>query len=143
MEMINVFKSLLSPDMKIVTCKELASKYKIKMSYKDMSSETELLKTCIPGAEKEVCQKAINNAISTMFINSGDLIEAKKWLDGEFWKINNDIEKMLNLTGELRKLLLDAKQEWQFKTFKECKNVGEEIDYTVKYLMKHGVTIIK
>lgn len=39
----------------------------------------------------------------------------------------------------LKKLLLEAKHEWEMKTFKELKDVGDKIDYVSNYLIEHGV----
>ena len=84
--MIDVLKNELKRDMSIGTEKELSSKWKVTILYNGMQSTIDLPKTCTPGCEKEVCRKAIDTALSTMYINAGNLTEAKKWLDGEFWK---------------------------------------------------------
>lgn len=86
MKMIDVLKNELKRDMSIGTEKELSSKWKVAILYNGMQSTIDLPKTCTPGCEKEVCRKAIDTALSTMYVNAGNLVEAKKWLDGEFWK---------------------------------------------------------
>lgn len=86
MKMIDVFKNELKRDMSIGTEKELSGKWKVTILYNGMESTIDLPKTCTPGCEKEVCRKAIDTALSTMYINAGNLTEAKRWLDGEFWK---------------------------------------------------------
>lgn len=99
MKMIDVLKNELKSNMSIGTEKELSSKWKVTILYNGMQSTIDLPKTCTPGCEKEVCRKAIDTALSTMYINAGNLLEAKKWLDGEFWedtdedgykRVNND-----------------------------------------------------
>ena len=37
----------------------------------------ELTKTCVPKQEQALCKKTINNVISVMYINAGNLKEAK------------------------------------------------------------------
>lgn len=97
MKMIDVLKNELKRDMSIGTEKELSSKWKVTILYNGMQSTIDLPKTCTPGCEKEVCRKAIDTALSTMYVNAGNLTEAKKWLDGEFWKEpNEDICKRVN-----------------------------------------------
>ena len=97
MKMIDVLKNELKNDMSIGTEKELSSKWKVTILYNGMQSTIDLPKTCTPGCEKEVCRKAIDTALSTMYVNAGNLTEAKKWLDGEFWKEHNeDIYKRVN-----------------------------------------------
>ena len=59
-----------------------------------MQAATELPKTTTPGHEIEVCKSSINNAMSTMYINAGNLVEAKVWLDGERWNIDADEKKI-------------------------------------------------
>ena len=92
MKMIDVLKNELKSDMSIGTEKELNSKWKVTILYNGMQSTVDLPKVCTPGCEKEVCRKAIDTALSTMYINAGNLAEAKKWLDGEFWK--EDVAKI-------------------------------------------------
>lgn len=46
-------------------------------------------------------------------------------------------------TEELKQLLLDAKHEWEIKTFKELKLVGDEFAYIANYLIEHGIEMSK
>lgn len=85
MDMLEIFKNLLKDGMKITDLKNYASKYKITLSYNGMSASCELAKKCAPGMQEIVCKKAIDTAISTMYINTGNYGEAKRWLDGEAW----------------------------------------------------------
>ena len=72
--------------MEIKNVRELSNKWKFSIAYDGMQAATELPKTTTPGYEIEVCKTSINNAMSTMYINAGNLVEAKAWLDGERWK---------------------------------------------------------
>lgn len=50
---------------------------------------------------------------------------------------------MENLTKELKQLILNAKNEWEIKTFKELKPIGDKFEYIANYLIEHGVTLTK
>ena len=84
--MFEIMKDTLQDGMEIVNDRELSNKFKFCITYKGMQAPTELPKTTAPGCEVEVCKKAIDNAISTMYINAGNIEDAKKWLDGDMWK---------------------------------------------------------
>lgn len=84
--MFEILKETLQNDMEIINNRELSNKYKFCIVYKGMQAATELPKITSPGSEIEVCRKAINNAVSTMYINVGELEMAKKWLHGDMWK---------------------------------------------------------
>ena len=88
--MIDIFKKELQDGMEIVKCKEMANVYKITLSYNGMTGTCELSKMCAPNAEKSLCRKSIDTAISSMYINAGNLTEAKLWLDGEKWNVANE-----------------------------------------------------
>ena len=88
--MIEIFKKRLQYGMEIVKCKEMANVYKITLSYDGMTGTCELSKMCAPNAEKSLCRKSIDTAISGMYINAGNLTEAKLWLDGEKWNVANE-----------------------------------------------------
>lgn len=88
--MIDIFKKELQDGMEIVKCKEMANVYKITLSYNGMTGTCELSKMCAPNAEKSLCRKSIDTAISGMYINAGNLTEAKLWLDGEKWNVANE-----------------------------------------------------
>lgn len=88
--MIDIFKKELQDGMEIVKCKEMANVYKITLSYNGMTGTCELSKMCTPNAEKSLCRKSIDTAISGMYINAGNLTEAKLWLDGEKWNVSNE-----------------------------------------------------
>ena len=88
--MIDIFKKELQDGMEIVKCKEMANVYKITLSYNGMTGTCELSKMCAPNAEKSLCRKSIDTAISGMYINAGNLTDAKLWLDGEKWNVANE-----------------------------------------------------
>ena len=85
MDMIDIFKEVMQDGMEIVKCKEMSNKYKITLSYNGMNATCELNKLCTPGNEKSLCMRAIDTAMSTMYIDNGNYQEAKAWLDGERW----------------------------------------------------------
>lgn len=85
--MINVLKSVLQDGMEIEKVKEMANEYRVTLKYKGMVGNCSVSKMCSPRCEKSVCMKSIDTAISGMYINAGNLAEAKAWLDGERWVV--------------------------------------------------------
>lgn len=83
--MINVLKTVLQDGMEIEKVKEMANEYRVTLKYKGMTGNCSVSKMCSPGNEKSLCMKSIDTAISGMYINVGNLAEAKAWLDGERW----------------------------------------------------------
>lgn len=92
MSMIDIFKDVLQEGMEISKCKELSDKYKITLLYDGTSAACELYKLCTPGNERSLCMQSIDNAMSSMYINNGDLKEAEAWLHGERWDCDNENE---------------------------------------------------
>jgi hypothetical protein len=101
--MIDIFKDTLQEGMEITACKEYASKYKVTLSYKGMTGNCELGKTCAPKQEKSFCRKAIDTIVSGMYINAGNLEEAKAWLEGERWNIEET--KTISASEETKEVL--------------------------------------
>lgn len=141
MKMIDVLKNELKSDMSIGTEKELSSKWKVTILYNGMQSTIDLPKTCTPGCEKEVCRKAIDTALSTMYVNEGNLAEAKKWLDGEFWKniddesgyrrVNNDTWICNHIEDKLKQWKEKIKKSksinhWEDQAFEDAYVMGME-----------------
>ena len=141
MKMIDVLKNELKSDMSIGTEKELSSKWKVTILYNGMQSTIDLPKTCTPGCEKEVCRKAIDTALSTMYVNEGNLAEAKKWLDGEFWKniddesgyrrVNNDTWICNQIEDKLKQWKEEIKKSksinhWEDQEFEDARIMGME-----------------
>ena len=89
-KMIDILKQELKDGMSIENNRELSDKYKLTIVYDGMKALVVLPKACAPGCEREVCRKTIDTALSTMYVNAGNLTEAKKWLDGEFWHESNE-----------------------------------------------------
>lgn len=122
--MFEILKDTLQNGMEIKNERELSSKWKFVIAYDGMQAATELPKTTVPGHEVEVCKTSINNAMSTMYINAGNLVEAKAWLDGERWKTEDEeIEyKRVNndawICNQLEELILKYEQA--------IKDMGEE-----------------
>lgn len=141
MKMIDVLKNELKGNMSIGTEKELSSKWKVTILYNGMQSTIDLPKTCTPGCEKEVCRKAIDTALSTMYVNKGNLAEAKKWLDGEFWKniddesgyrrVNNDTWICNQIEDKLKQWKEEIKKSksinhWEDQEFEDAHIMGME-----------------
>lgn len=103
MNMIEIFKNTLQEGMEITTYKEFASKYKVTLSYKGMTGSCELGKTCAPKQEKSFCRKAIDTIVSGMYINAGNLEEAKAWLEGKRWNIEET--KTVSVSEETKEVL--------------------------------------
>lgn len=122
MNILDVFKNTLQDGMEITKCKELSNKYKLTISYKGMSASCELNKLCTPGNEKSLCMQAIDNAMSSMYINSGDLREAEAWLHGERWNLNES-KSQNSLMPDMREKVKEYITEIQ-----------EEIDRCVKLI---------
>ena len=48
---------------------------------------------------------------------------------------------MESLSKEIKQIVLEAKHEWEIKTYKELKPAGDKFDYIANYLVEHGVVI--
>lgn len=101
MGMLEIFKGTLQDGMEIIKEKELVNGFKVTLSYNGMTADTNIPKAVVSGREKDVCKSSINNAMSTMYINAGNIEEAKAWLDGEKWIESNnertDKQKLLDV----------------------------------------------
>lgn len=118
--MVDIFKKELQDGMEIVKCKEMANVYKITLSYDGMTGTCELSKMCAPNAEKSLCRKSIDTAISGMYINAGNLTEAKLWLDGEKWNVTNEKKEfVIELTEkQMEYLRVALEREGDFQSDK-------------------------
>ena len=154
--MFEILQDTLQEGMEIKNEKELSNKWKFSIIYNGMQAATELPKTVAPGCESDVCKTAINNAMSTMYINEGNLAEAKSWLDGDKWnsvdekieyqRVNN--EKMEELIDMLITIIIEDtidnyenKKDW-YDQLKErlCYTDREMSKYCgVSYSEKEGI----
>lgn len=139
MEMIDIFKETLQEGMEISKCKELSNKYKFTLSYNGMSATCELSKLCTPGNEKSLCMQAIDNAMSSMYIDKGDLKEAKAWLHGERWNIDGESSDNQELYRVLYKGIKEGFQLSEDMNFNaacefrnKCLNVGYNTAYVIQ-----------
>lgn len=140
MKMIDILKRELKDGMTIENDRELSDKYKLTIVYHGMAAPVVLSKTCAPGCEREVCRKTIDTALSTMYVNSGNLAEAKKWLDGEFWKetsedgykrVNNDTWICNQIEDKLKQWKEEIKKSksinhWEDQEFEDAHIMGME-----------------
>lgn len=88
--MINIFKSMLPEGVVVQDIKEYGNKYKIRLRQDTEIASCELPKTCVPNSEDIVCKTAIKCAMSSIYINKGDLTEASAWLHDERWEYLTD-----------------------------------------------------
>lgn len=141
MKMIDILKQELKEGMTIENDRELSDKYKLTIVYDGMYAPVVLYKTCAPGCEKELCRKVIDTAMSTMYVNVGNLAEAKKWLDGEFWKniddgsgyrrVNNDTWICNQIEDKLKQWKEEIKKSksinhWEDQEFEDARIMGME-----------------
>lgn len=113
MNMMEILKGELKEGMEIIKEKELNNKFKYTLTYAGMTGEGELVKTCTPSMEKQVCRKSIDEVITGMYFSMNDYANAKYWLNGMAWK-----EAIL--TYEEVELIAETIQE-------------EKIEYIAKY----------
>jgi len=137
MKMIDILKQELKEGMTIENDRELSDKYKLTIVYDGMKAPVVLAKTCAPGCEREVCRKIIDTALSTMYVNSGDLVEAKKWLDGEFWKeTGEDGYKRVNNDTWICNQIEDKLKQWKEEIKKsKSTNHWEDQEFEDAYIM--------
>ena len=103
MNMLDVFKGVLQEGMEMGKVKEFSKTYKFPLTYKGMTANCILEKVCALHHEETMCKRVINNAISEMYINAGNLSEAKAWLDGERWGgsgTNTNTSMEINLSSK-------------------------------------------
>lgn len=79
--MLDVLKERLIDGLNIISVKEYSTKYTIEFEYEGGKAKADLQKSCLPNCEKEVADKTIISAISTIYFNRGDFQKAKQWLD--------------------------------------------------------------
>lgn len=122
MNILDIFKDTLQDGIEITKCKELSNKYKMMLSYNGMFASCEVNKLCTPGNEKSLCMQAIDNAMSSMYLDKGDLREAEAWLHGERWNLNE---------GKSQDSLIPDMRE---KVKEYISEIREEIDRCVKLI---------
>lgn len=83
--MLNIFKKMLPDNVVIQNIQEYSNKYKINLRQNTEIASCELQKTCAPKGEDTVCKTAIKCAMSSIYINKGDLSEAAAWLHDQRW----------------------------------------------------------
>ena len=102
--------------LEIVKCRELASYYKVILSYNGINArESKLDKMCAVGKEIQFVRFFIETAITGVLLDEGNMIEAKKWLIHEVWneveekednKNNNTKEKLSTILKEIKDVSL-------------------------------------
>ena len=138
MNILDIFKDTLQDDMEITKCKELSNKYKLTLSYNGMSASCELNKLCTPGNEKSLCMQAIDNAMSSMYLDKGDLREAEAWLHGERWE-----QKTNNFQDELYRVLykginggFQLSDDMDFDAACQFRNKCLDMGYKTAYIIR-------
>lgn len=79
--MLDILNERLVEGLSIKSIKETNNKYKICFEYEGEEVKAELPKSCTPGCHNEVADNAIITAMSTIYLNRGDMNSAKIWLD--------------------------------------------------------------
>ena len=55
--------------------------YTIRFEFEGDEAKADLPKSCAPGCHNEVADATIITAMSTIYCNRGDYVQAKQWLD--------------------------------------------------------------
>lgn len=79
--MLEILKERLIDGLKIKSVKETNTKYSIVFEYENDTAKADLPKSCAPNCEDKVADNSIITAMSTIYFNRGDFVNAKKWLD--------------------------------------------------------------
>lgn len=79
--MLDILKKRLPNGLEILSVKELNSKYKIVFKLENNTASAELKKTCAPNCHNKNADDTIITAMSAIYLNRGDLLKAKEWLD--------------------------------------------------------------
>lgn len=138
--MLNTLKSILPDGIEIKDIKELSNRYKLRISYRGMEASTELYKLCSPGEQVAVCQKAIDTAMSTMYMNIGDLKKAGEWLRGEYWKrmlceTDEDEHDIITISSLIERLEKIKSKYGDLPIWKvaECSDIAEPYEPMTKF----------
>ena len=81
MDMLSIMRERLIEGLTIVKYKEYANKYVVTLAIGSKVTTVDLLKNCAPGYHNDIVDRAIWTALSSIYLNMGDLVTAKKWLD--------------------------------------------------------------
>lgn len=85
-KMIEFLQAELQPGMEISNIKEYNTKTKFSFYFDgEQIDKCEISNTCAPNYERDFCRSVINNIVSKIYINKGNLEEAKEWLSGRRW----------------------------------------------------------
>ena len=84
--MLDVLKDRLFDGLEIVKVKEMNSRYTITFRFEGDEAKADLPKTCSPGAHNKVADSTIITAMSSIYLNRGDIAKAKECLN----KISGD-----------------------------------------------------
>lgn len=79
--MLDILNKRLVEGLNVKSITETNNKYKIYFEYEGEYAKAELPKLCTPGCHNKVADNAIITAMSTIYLNRGDINSAKLWLD--------------------------------------------------------------
>lgn len=79
--MLDILKERLVEGLSIKSVKETNAKYTIRFEFEGDEVKADLPKSCAPGCHNEVADATIITAMSTIYCNRGDYVQAKQWLD--------------------------------------------------------------
>lgn len=84
MTMLEVFEEVrrgLPFDLELLSVKEDNNKYRLTVSYSGRSTTVELRKTTTPGAQEDYCWYALATAMSSLYLDAGDVGRTRLWLN--------------------------------------------------------------
>lgn len=84
MTMLEVFEGVrktLPFELEVVAVKEYNDKHRLTVRYGEATTKIELRKAVAPGAQEEYCWYAIATAMSSIYLDAGDMARTRLWLD--------------------------------------------------------------
>ena len=86
--MLNKFKNHLPEGVVLSSAKRQnnSKKYNITIEFEGVSGQCEVPIQVTPGMEEQVCNSALNTAMSTIWFQKGNVQEAQRWLEGKYSK---------------------------------------------------------
>ena len=85
--MLDILKERLPEGLEIIKVKENYNKYILSFKFEDqIVNKIELQKTCGYGYHNYNCDFTIKTAMSSIYLNKGNILKAKEWLDKKITK---------------------------------------------------------
>lgn len=134
MNIIDVLKSILLPEMKIEDVRIGLSITIFTFIYRDMIKKDCMIQNeYTPGHETELCKNTIDFIVAEMFQDVGDLKEAEAWINGEKW---DNKEENTNSIYDLHKRIMknDASAIDEIETLDDAKKI-------LKMIVSNNITM--